>query len=79
MFTLRFVREGCDYKAYSVISYEVFRKIDGGAEVELSKKLSGQDSWTEHVGDDYLNKKCYITNLDGKTIDVIRQKEQENA
>lgn len=74
MFAIRFVRSDRDYKSYSVVSYEVGRQSNGGASVEMSRKLNGQDSFTEYVdGDGY--EIAYITNLDGKTIDVVRQVE----
>lgn len=71
MFTIRFVRPDRDYKAYSVVSYDVKRGSEH-AEVEMSRKLNGQDSFTEYVGADERYEIAYITNLDGKTIDVVR-------
>lgn len=80
MFTLRFVRAHGEYKAYSAVNYQVHRQTDGIAVVEMSRKLNGQDSFSEYVADgpnDYTV--CYVTNLDGKTIDVIRQVEMTDA
>jgi len=73
MFTIRFVRTDRDYKSYSVVSYEVSRGTNGGACVEMSRKLNGQDSFGEYVGEGETYEIAYITNLDGKTIDVVRQ------
>ncbi len=77
MFAIRFVQQNKDYKSYSVASYEVKRTLDGSAEVELSRKLSGGDETTEYVGDDEKFSVAYITNDVGKTIDVIRQKNEQ--
>lgn len=73
MFTVRFIRPDRDYKSYSVTNYEVSRESNGEARIELSRKLNGKDAYTEFVGEDSPFCIAYVTNLEGKTIDVIRQ------
>ena len=72
MFTMRYVQHGEGYKSYSVVSYEVAHQEDGTAEIVMSRKLNGQDGVSEFVGDNERFRICYITNVEGKTIDVIK-------
>ncbi len=75
MFTIRYNQHGSGYKAYSVTTYEVSHAEDGEARVSMSRKLNGQDEYVEYVGDRAPYAVAYITNLEGKTIDVVRQAE----
>lgn len=77
MFTIRFIRPNGVYRSYSVVSYEVTREPSGNAEVSLSRKLNCQDSVSEYVGQGEDNDVAYVTNLEGKTIDVVRHKPSE--
>lgn len=73
MFTIRYNRHDAGYKAYSVTTYQVEHAQDGEAKVSMSRKLNGQDEYIEYVGNQAPFSVAYVTNLDGKTIDVIRQ------
>lgn len=77
MFTIRFIEPSGVYRAYSVVSYQVTREGSGNAEVSLSRKLNCQDSVSEYVGQGETYDVAYITNLEGKTIDVVRHKLNE--
>ena len=77
MFTIRFIEPSGVYRAYSVVSYQVTREGSGNAEVSLSRKLNCQDSTSEYVGQGEAYEVAYVTNLEGKTIDVIRHKTDE--
>lgn len=72
MFTIRFNQHDGGYKAYSVSTYIVTRESSAEVRVAMSRKLNGQDEYIEYVGDHAPFAVAYITNLDGKTIDVIR-------
>lgn len=72
MFTIRYNRHDSSYKSYSVITYDVSHELDGEARVSMSRKLNGQDEYIEYVGNKAPFAIAYVTNLDGKTIDVIR-------
>ena len=74
MFTVRFVRRDKTYKSYAVVQYQV----EQGPEcisVEMSRTLDGDSCHCEHVGPDEEFEIAYITNINGRTIDVVRQKE----
>lgn len=77
MFTIRFIEPSGVYRSFSVVSYQVTREGSGNAEVSLSRKLNCQDSVSEYVGQGETYDVAYITNLDGKTIDVVRHKPNE--
>lgn len=77
MFTIRFIQPDGVYRSYSVVSYQVTREGSGNAEVSLSRKLNCQDSVSEYVGQGEEYDVAYITNLEGKTIDVVRHKPNE--
>ncbi len=77
MFTIRFIEPDGVYRSYSVVSYEVQRTQEGNAQVSLSRKLNCQDSVSEFVGATEQFDVAYITNTEGKTIDVVRQKTNE--
>lgn len=77
MFTIRFIQPDGVYRSYSVVSYRVSREGSGNAEVSLSRKLNCQDSVNEYVGQGEDYDVAYITNLEGKTIDVVRHRSNE--
>jgi len=77
MFTIRFIKPDGVYRSFSVVSYQVTRCQEGVVEVSLSKKLNCQDSVIEYVGPAEEFDVAYISNLDGKTIDVVRHKKNE--
>ena len=79
MFTMRYLHHDAGYKSYSVVSYEVAHQADGTAEIDMSRKLNGQDSFREFVGDREQFRICYITNVEGKTIDVIKMAVTKDA
>lgn len=75
MFTIRFVFKDKSYRAYSVCRYDVAPGEDG-TEVTMSRKMAGSHEHSEYVGirpgDAHT---AYVSNLDGKTIDVVRCKD----
>ena len=77
MFTIRFIKPDGVYRSFSVVSYQVTRYENGVAEVSLSKKLNCQDSVIEYVGQEEEFDVAYVSNLEGKTIDVVRHKKNE--
>ena len=76
MFTIRFVQPDGVYRSFSVVNYQVSRDPDGSVEVSMSRKLNCQDSVSEYVGPNEDYDVAYITNMEGKTIDVVRQKNE---
>ena len=77
MFTIRFIRPDQGYKSFSVANYEITRDQCSNVKVTMSRKPGGQDSFSEYVGADEDYDVAYVTNPDGRTIDVIRQSEEK--
>ncbi len=75
MFTVRFVRRDKSYKSYAVVQYQVERGPENRVSVEMSRTLDGDSCHYEHVGPEEEFEIAYITNINGRTIDVVRQKE----
>lgn len=72
MFTLKFIGRGREV-SFSVVRYET--SCHGpNVEVLMSRKLSGMNEFCEYVGDDVDSEFtiAYVTNSEGKTIDVVR-------
>jgi len=74
MFTIRFVRPDKSYKSCAVVQYQVVQG-PGSISVEMSRSLDGDSCYLEQVGPREEFEIAYITNINGRTIDVVRQKE----
>ena len=74
MFTIRFVRHDKSYKSYAVAQYQVEQGL-GCMSVAMSRTLEDDSSSCKHVGPEEEFEIAYITNINGRTIDVVRQKE----
>ncbi len=74
MFTIRFVRPDKSYKSCAVVQYRVVQGA-GSVNVAMSRTLDGDSEYLEHVGPEEEFEIAYITNINGRTIDVVRQKE----
>lgn len=74
MFTLKFIGRGREV-SFSVVRYETsYNDGTQSMEVLMSRKLSGMNEFCEYVGDDVDSEFtiAYVTNSEGKTIDVVR-------
>jgi len=74
MFTLKFIGKGREV-SFSVVRYETSYNNDTRSmEVLMSRKLNGMNEFYEYVGDDVDSEFtiAYVTNSEGKTIDVVR-------
>lgn len=73
MFTIRFVQhENADkYKSYSCRAYDV--RHDGTGEATVRMHFPDGETYEEQVGDQTPYTVAYITNVDSRTIDVVRQ------
>ncbi len=74
MFTLKFIGRGREV-SFSVVRYETSYNNDSkDMEVLMSRKLSGMNEFCEYVGEgvDSEFTIAYVTNSEGKTIDVVR-------
>ncbi len=74
MFTIRFVRPDKSYKSCAVVQYQVVQG-SGSVGVAMSRTLDDGSDYLEHVGSEEEFEIAYITNINGRTIDVVRQKE----
>ncbi len=74
MFTLKFIGRGREV-SFSVVRYETsYNNESKDVEVLMSRKLSGMNEFCEYVGEavDSEFTIAYVTNSEGKTIDVVR-------
>lgn len=70
MFTIRFTQHhGDGYTSYSCRSYRV-KTTEDKSEIEMT--LSDGEQCSEQVGENAQFGTAYITNLDSRTIDVVR-------
>lgn len=74
MFTIRFVKhEDTDlYKSYSCRAYDIRYNEDGDARVRMH--FPDGENYEEQVGDTHAYGVAYVTNMDSRTIDVVRAK-----
>ncbi len=72
MFTVRFISHHSkeQYKSYACRAYNV-RHTDSG-ECRLTMWFPDGESYEEQVGPDAPYETAYVTNLDSRTIDVLR-------
>ena len=73
MFTIRFVIHGDKgrYKSYSCRAYDV--RHDGTGEATVRMHFPDGEMYEEQVGSETPYEVAYITNLDSRTIDVVRE------
>ena len=74
MFTVRFVRRDKSYKSCAVVQYQVVQGPES-ISIAMSRTLDDGYDYLEHVGPEEEFEIAYITNINGRTIDVVRQKE----
>ena len=74
MFTVRFVRRDKVYKSLSVVQYQV-EQHPGFMSIGMFRTADDATYCHERVGPEEEFEIAYITNLNGRTIDVVRQKE----
>lgn len=76
MFTIRFVKHHNkdEYKSYACRAYDV-RHTDEG-EARIMMHFPDGEMYEEQVGPDTPYDIAYVTNIDSRTIDVIREKMQ---
>lgn len=74
MFTIRFVQhhDKDRYKSYSCRAYDVRHTDDGEARVTMH--FPDNETLEEQVGPETPYDVAYVTNIDSRTIDVIREK-----
>ena len=69
MFTIRFNSRGADYTSHSCRSYHVEQALD---EAKVTLVVDDDVSYVVSVGEAHEYKIAYVSNMDSRTIDVIR-------
>lgn len=73
MFTIRFVQheDKEKYKSYSCRAYDV--RHSGTGEATVRMHFPDGETYEEQVGSETPYDVAYVTNLDSRTIDVVRE------